>query len=53
MLLWTSTGIYEQMDALVKHFESRSTNISYPDFGLKPAVFGCLANAIAPLLIAL
>jgi len=28
-------------------------NISYLDFSLKPAVFGCLTNAIAPLLIAL
>jgi len=25
----------------------------YLDFGLKPAVFGCLSNAIAPLPIAL
>jgi len=23
-------------------------NISYLDFGLKPAVFGCLTNALAP-----
>jgi len=34
-------------------FESRSTNISYLDFSLKPVVFGCLANAIAPPPIAL
>jgi len=26
-------------------------NILYLDFGLKPAVFGCLANAKAPLPI--
>jgi len=26
---------------------------SYLDFNLKPAVFGCLTNAIAPPLIAL
>jgi len=26
-------------------------NISYLDFSLKPAVFGCLTNAIAPPLI--
>jgi len=35
------------------HFESWSTNISYLDFSLKPAVFGCLTNAIAPPPIAL
>jgi len=35
------------------HLESRSTNISYLDFSLKPSVFGCLTNAIAPLPIAL
>jgi len=35
------------------HFESRSTNISYLDFCQNPAVFGCLTNAIDPLLIAL
>jgi len=35
------------------HFESRSINILYLDFGLKQAVFGWLANAIAPLPIAL
>jgi len=28
-------------------------NISYLDFSLKPAVFGCLNNAIPPTLIAL
>jgi len=28
-------------------------NISYLDFSLKPAVFGCLTNAIAPPLISL
>ena len=28
-------------------------NISYLDFDLKPAVFGCLTNALAPLLNAL
>jgi len=31
-----------------KHFKGRSTNISYLDFGLKPAVYGCHTNAIAP-----
>jgi len=36
-----------------QHFESRSTNIPYLDFSLKPAVFGCLINAIAPPPIAL
>jgi len=35
------------------HLESRSANVSYMDFGLKPAVFGCLNNAIAPPPIAL
>jgi len=34
-------------------FESRPTNISYLDFGLKPAVFSCFTNAIAPLPVAL
>jgi len=38
---------------LQQHFESRRTNISYLDFGLKPTVFGCLTNAIAPPPIAL
>jgi len=38
---------------LVSHFESRRTIYSYQDFGLKPAVFGCLTNAIAPPLIVL
>jgi len=33
--------------------ESRSTNLSYLDFGLKPPLFGCLTNAIAPPPIAL
>jgi len=28
-------------------------NISYLDFSQKPAVFGCLINALAPPLIAL
>jgi len=28
-------------------------NVPYLDFGLKPAVFGCLTNAIAPPPIAL
>jgi len=28
-------------------------NISYLDLGLKPAVFGCLTNAVVPLPIAL
>ena len=28
--------------------ESRPTTYSYLDFSLKPAVFGCLTNAIAP-----
>jgi len=28
-------------------------NVSYLDFGLKPAVFGCLTNVIAPPPIAL
>jgi len=28
-------------------------NISYLEISLKPAVFGCLTNYIAPLLIAL
>ena len=37
----------------ISHFESQSTNISYLDIGLKPAVFGCLTNAIAPVPIAL
>jgi len=36
-----------------QHIESWPTNISYLDFGLKPAVFGCLTNAIAPPPIAL
>jgi len=36
-----------------QHFESQPTNISYLDFGLKPAVFGCLTNAIAHLPIVL
>jgi len=35
------------------HFAGRSTNISYLDFSLKPAVFGCLTNAIATPSIAL
>jgi len=39
--------------AFCTYFESRSTNISYLDFSLKPVVFGCLANAIAPPSIAL
>jgi len=30
-----------------QHFDGRSTNISYQDFNLKPAVFDCLTNAIA------
>jgi len=34
-------------------FESQSTNVSYLDFGLKPAVFSCLNNALAPQLIVL
>ena len=33
------------------HFKSWRTIFSYLDFGLKPAVFGCLTNAIAPLPI--
>jgi len=37
----------------IKHLESRSTNISYLYFGLKPAVFGCLTNPLAPPPIAL
>jgi len=36
-----------------QHFESQSTNISYLDFGLKPAVFDCLTKIIAPTPIAL
>ena len=35
------------------HFDSRSMNISYLDFNIKPAVFCCLTNAIAPPPIAL
>jgi len=34
-------------------FESWSTNISFLELGLKPEVFGCLTNAIAPPPIAL
>ena len=38
---------------LFQHFESRGTIYSYYEIGLKPAVVGCLTNAIAPLPIAL
>jgi len=31
-----------------QHFYGSSTNISCLDFSLKPAVFGCLTNALAP-----
>jgi len=34
-------------------FDGRSTNISYLDFSLKPAVFSCLTNALAPPSIAI
>jgi len=37
----------------IQHLDGRSTNISYLEIGLKPAVFSCLANAIDPLPIAL
>jgi len=37
----------------VQHLESRGTIHSYFEIGLKPAVFGCLPNAIAPPPIAL
>jgi len=36
-----------------QHFDGRSTNISYLDFSLKPAVFSCLTNALDPPPIAL
>jgi len=36
-----------------QHFDSQSTNISYLEIGLKPAVFGCFTNAIAFTLIVL
>jgi len=35
-----------------QHFESRGTIYSYFEIGLKPAVVGCLTNAIAPPPIA-
>jgi len=36
-----------------QHLDSQSTNISYLEIGLKPAVLGCFTNAIAPMLIVL
>ena len=36
-----------------KHYDSRRMMYSYFEIGLKPAVVGCLVNAIAPLSIAL
>jgi len=39
--------------SILKHFESRGTIYSYLNFGLKPAVFHCFTNAIAPPPIAL
>jgi len=39
---------YDKHSNSEKYCESWSTNISYLDFGLKPAVFGCFTNTIAP-----
>ena len=45
--------LIESWLTIVKHFESQTTNISYLDFGLIPAVVSCLTNAIALPPIAL
>jgi len=38
-------------NAVAYNLDGWSTNITYLEIGLKPAVFSCLTNAIAPLPI--
>jgi len=49
----TSSNLHNQALLFTELRLLQATNTSYLDFGLKPAVFGCFTNAIAPPPIAL